>query len=332
MKQLSAEDLQTLSRAWEEYVRAAAGPSQRRSRLRLWLVFLLVRHGGLRLSEALDLDERRDLDPAACVLRAAGREVPLPARVMARVQRLVSLEELAPLAGRVTRLDQGHVRRHFYAVAAGCGLDPEAAGPRALRRARAAELVRAGIPESIVRTVLGQRAAGQTADLAGFTDEDARRIVHSHLQREALRRSSARNALTGTVTRVVRAAVSALVELATLDGQLVQALVTIESADRLKMRPGQLLTATVKAPFIQLSLPSGADFSLPNRFPCQVTEISRGPVESSVQLSAGPCRFCALVATEELERLGLAPGENACVAFSPFCAVLTLPDEISEEH
>ena len=65
-----------------------------------------------------------------------------------------------------------------------------------------------------------------------------------------------------------------------------------------------------------------------NCFTGKVSGINRGDVESSavVDISDGTA-LCSILPTEELDELGLAEGDQASVFFSPFSAVLTLPEE-----
>ena len=57
MKQLSKENLRKLTDAWQAWAKEPESESQRRSRDRLHLVFLCIRYGALRLSEALALND-----------------------------------------------------------------------------------------------------------------------------------------------------------------------------------------------------------------------------------------------------------------------------------
>ena len=65
-----------------------------------------------------------------------------------------------------------------------------------------------------------------------------------------------------------------------------------------------------------------------NCFTGKISGINRGDVESSavVDISDGTA-LCSILPTEELDELGLAEGDQASVFFSPFSAVLTLPEE-----
>lgn len=330
MKQLTSEELKKLTAAWQEWTDAPRSDSQKRSRQRLHLVFLLIRYGALRLSEALALNDLKDLDYSTCTIRITGvreREVQVPDRAMQKIRDIVNAPYMFGLRGVITHLDQGYVRKKFYAFSTVCGLDKALVGPQVIRHSRGRELLHNNIPLNIVQKFLGQRSPVQAAGFISFSDEDARRIVHNHLRQETLKRTSARNAFTGTITRVVTGTVSVMVELTTLGNLKVHTLITVESAQRLGIREGMLISATIKAPYVMLAREGGiADRT--NCFTGKISGINRGDVESSavVDISDGTA-LCSILPTEELDELGLSEGDQASVLFSPFSAVLTLPEE-----
>ncbi len=328
MRQLSDSDLRRLDEAWEAWTEAAPSASQRRSRERLRLVYLLVRHGALRLGEALRVNDLKDFDLSTTTIRIGGtrpREVQVSERAMAAMRSLVGSPDMEGLRGRVARLDQGYVRKRFYDVARACGLEPGAGGPQVLRQSRAAELLRANVPLGIVQKFLGQRSPAQAAAFMRFSDQEARRIVHAHLRGEALRRSTARNAFTGSVTGLSLGEVSSLVELTTLAGARLHVMVTIESVQRLGLALDQVATCSVKASCLELSRPSAGGDGV-NRFRGRVAGLSRGEIESSVVVELeGGTALCSVLPSEELDELGLREGDEAEVSFSPFSALLGLP-------
>ena len=85
MKQLTSKELHQLTEAWLSWTRSAPNDSQLRSRERLLLVFLLIRHGALRLGEALEINDLKDFDYPTCTIRiggSRGREVQIPEKAM----------------------------------------------------------------------------------------------------------------------------------------------------------------------------------------------------------------------------------------------------------
>ena len=81
MSHLTREKLEALSRCWEQWEAEAATPQRKVARARLHLLFLLLRYGGLRLGEALELDARKDVDTVTGMVHVPGpnsRDVLLP--------------------------------------------------------------------------------------------------------------------------------------------------------------------------------------------------------------------------------------------------------------
>lgn len=154
---LAPEELASLTLAWEAWEKGVSTPARRIVRARLHLVFLFVRYGGLRLKEVLGMHARALLDLESGLLSVPGdnaREIMLPLGCMHHFRRILSLPE-AENAGFLS-LDEGFVRRKFYLVAETCSLEPSRAAPRALRYARALELLSLRVPLSMVQKYLGQ--------------------------------------------------------------------------------------------------------------------------------------------------------------------------------
>ncbi len=325
MDYLDSRQLDDLARCWAKHEQAASSAVQRLSRARLRAVFLLIRYAALRLGEALALDDLRDLDLNAALVRVTGRharEIPL-ARAAAAELRCIFEGPLPPgLRGRITALDQGHVRRAFYAMAELSGLPRERLSPRVLRRSRAMELLRGNVPDPVVQRFLGRQTPSRSALSLSFSDEEAERLVHEYLRREALRRTSARNALTGTVTRTDRGPVVTAVELTTLSGLTIRAIITTESAAGLNVREGALFTASVKAPWVLLSA-SAVTEAAGNCFAGTVREVHRDGVvaETLLELADGSL-LCALSAVRGTEAW-LRPDRPVYAIVNPLAVILT---------
>lgn len=73
VRHLTSEQLDAVSKAFLDWYKASVSTTQGRSRGRLWLVFLLIRYGALRLGEVLSLDDRTDLDFARSVVSVRGQ-------------------------------------------------------------------------------------------------------------------------------------------------------------------------------------------------------------------------------------------------------------------
>ena len=120
MSHLTREKLEALSRCWEQWEAEAATPQRKVARARLHLLFLLLRHPGLRLGEALELDARKDVDTVTGMVHVPGpnsRDVLLPLSAMRHVRRILSLPEAESMGRDFLHFDQGFIRKSFYAVA-----------------------------------------------------------------------------------------------------------------------------------------------------------------------------------------------------------------------
>ena len=155
-KHLSSSNLSALDTFWQRWPAEAGTPKQRRIRLRLYMVYLLIRHGGLRLSEALNVNDNRDLVFSTSTIHVArDRDVQVEEQAMNRMLSIVEDSALTEYHGTITHIDPGYVRKNFYQAAEACGLEKELGGPRVLRHTRGIELLERGIPVSLVQKYLG---------------------------------------------------------------------------------------------------------------------------------------------------------------------------------
>lgn len=323
---LDAAMLARVEDAFARRVEGARDGRQRLSRLRVWLVFLLLRHAGLRLAEALAFDDARDLDARRSLLLVRGshaREVPLPPPLLKRLLGIARAPEARPLRGSLARLDQGYLRRCLYARAKECGMPPGLLSARSLRDTRAIELCRGGMPLKIVHAFLGQRSGDRTAAFLRYSAEDEKAIIHYYLHRENSMKTSARNVFPGRVSALRRSGVLVEATLLTFSGLELTAVITEESARALSLEEGSIAVAAVKAPWVVLTGPDAPASSVRNDFPGTVAEVRRAEVASEVlvDLEEGN-RVCALITTESADSLRLAPGSPVRVGFKPFSVIL----------
>jgi molybdopterin-binding protein len=104
-----------------------------------------------------------------------------------------------------------------------------------------------------VRTVTdGGRMAIEGKELARFAEELAAQTEHPSVGATA--GASARNRMVGLVTRVVRDTVMAQVELQAGPFRIVS-LLSREAADELKLEPGSLAIASIKATSVVIEVP-----------------------------------------------------------------------------
>ena len=127
-------------------------------------------------------------------------------------------------------------------------------------------------------------------------------------------RTSARNALRGTVTAIADGAVNAEVALAVSDRTTVTAIITRDSVRELGLFPGREATALIKAPFVMLAPADEARrTSVRNRIEGTVARREDGAVNSEVTLDIGGGKtLTAIITRHSADDLGFAVGEPAC--------------------
>ena len=121
-----------------------------------------------------------------------------------------------------------------------------------IRRARAVELIQGNMPLPAVQKLMGHSTPNLTAAHVSFSDEDLQSITKLFMEREAYRKTSARNAFWGKIVEIQHGDIQARITLVTISGHQVAAIITNDSLDRLGLQPGRLVTAEVKAPWIIL--------------------------------------------------------------------------------
>lgn len=173
---------------WEK-ANVARGPREKRPRLRMWLIFMLLRYAALRLVEIFNLKPSH-LDLQEGIIRVPdgdgtpGREVPLPLTVSRRLRRVLEDPALFPESQDLMRCDASYVRRCLQQCGAACGLPKGLLSARALRHSRALELGRQGLPLPVVDIFLGRRAAPGQNSIVRCDPQEARRLLREQLQRE----------------------------------------------------------------------------------------------------------------------------------------------------
>jgi molybdate transport system regulatory protein len=124
-------------------------------------------------------------------------------------------------------------------------------------------------------------------------------------------RTSARNALRGTVTRISDGSVNAEVTLAVAQGVEIVAVVTRPSVEDLGLSVGKPTIALIKSSFVLLAKGEGLVTSARNQIAGRVAAREDGPVSSEVTLAIAEGKtLTATITRESAERLGLMVGET----------------------
>lgn len=150
---LNHEELEKLTGVWESWANESKSPRRFVGRARMRLFFLLARYAGLRSSEIFSFSEQAALDSQTGLLQLKDRKLFLPPVALRPIRRILSLPEASDKD--FLRIDPGFLRRTFYEMARKADLKPEACAPRALRLARALEMLEGRAPMRLVISSLG---------------------------------------------------------------------------------------------------------------------------------------------------------------------------------
>ncbi|MDY6823667.1 MAG: TOBE domain-containing protein [Thermodesulfobacteriota bacterium] len=330
---LDTVELARLEAAFRRWAESAVRKDVRLSRQRVLLVFLMVRYTGAKLSEVLALDPFADVDPEGRTIflgRAGADAKAAPRRV--RISTTLAREIGGALADRQFRdfisggfgVDPGFVRRKFYERARECGFSSRLGGPEMIRRARAVELMQGSLPLPVVQMMMGHSTPELTSSYVSFSKEEIQQVAGAFMEREAGRKTSARNTFFGKIDVIDRGDIQARVELLTLGGHRIATVVTNGSLELLGLHPGGLISAEIKAPWVMLQAGgTGSSCSAENRLAGTVERITAGTVntEVNVRLSDGT-EMCALVSTQSSRRMDLQTGNLVWVLFNAYAVVL----------
>ncbi len=180
---LSPEQVRRLTEAFRRWFEAESRRGWRRRRGRYWLTFLVLRFTGARLGEVLRLKETEDIDFREAEIRLrtlkrrqeAFRQVFVPYQVVTEIATY--LAEFPEMRGQTFGLDPGNFRRCFYQRAEEAGLPRTLSHPHILRHTRAIELLRAGVPITVVQDQLGHASLLTTAVYLKLSGQEAKHIL-----------------------------------------------------------------------------------------------------------------------------------------------------------
>jgi molybdate transport system regulatory protein len=326
---LESTQLEALEESFRTWAASSTRVDVSLSRKRILFVFLLIRYTGAKLNEVLALDPFADIDGPSRTVRyldgsSGGRRVEISEPLCREFLGLLSEPEFRESLTKGFSVDQGFVRRKFYERAEACGFEKTLCGPEMIRRARAVELMQNNLPIPVVQTILGHSTPNLTSAYVTFTDEEIHRVTRLFVERESTRKTSARNSFFGKITAVEKGDIQCRIELTTLGGHTVTTMITNDSLTRLGLKPGVLISAEVKAPWVILHAgPEEPRCSAENRFSGTITRINRGRIntEYTARISDGT-ELCAIVSTLGGETLSLKHGDTVWMVFNAYAVVL----------
>jgi molybdate transport system regulatory protein len=164
----------------------------------------------------------------------------------------------------------------------------------------------------------------QHADFVGRLGEQVEELedVTSFLNLGQLK-TSARNQYRGRVSKLIRGAVNAEVELALSDSIALVAIITNDSVERMELAVGSEAIALIKSSWVLLSRDSGLTTSARNQLSGKVGQIAEGEVNAEVTLDLGDGKtLTAMVTSASLEELELEVGVSATALFKASSVIL----------
>ncbi len=184
---LSEEQINSLLKAFQDWYDSAPSIFQRKMRGRYWLTFLVARFTGARIGEVLEINDATDIDfrnaeIKLITLKKRNKNGKTPIRIIPVPGNITSetatyLAEHPDMKGTVFSLDQGNFRRIFYEHANSAKIPRDLAHPHILRHTRAIELLRAGIPVTLVQDMLGHASLNTTAVYLRISGQEAKSIL-----------------------------------------------------------------------------------------------------------------------------------------------------------
>jgi integrase len=184
---LNEKQLKILTRKFQDFYKKAPGPWSARVRGRYFLMFLFLRYTGARISEVAGIDDQVDVDYRSADITMAvlkrhnphkknmRKMVSVPPQVVKKLARY--LARYPEMKGKAFSIDRSNFFRRFQKLTLKCGFPKTLAHPHVLRHTRAMEMVRAGVPLTIVQGILGHANLNTTAIYLQFSGQEAKAIL-----------------------------------------------------------------------------------------------------------------------------------------------------------
>ena len=158
-----------------------------RARGRYFLVYLFLRYTGARVSEVTGINDQADVDFRAGEItmnilkrqnpkkKNSRKIVSVPLQAVNELARY--LAQYPDMKGKAFAVSRVNFFTVFRKLCSRAGIPGELAHPHVLRHTRAIELVRAGVPLSIVQQILGHSLLNTTAIYLQFTGAESKQIL-----------------------------------------------------------------------------------------------------------------------------------------------------------
>ncbi|MGE4546765.1 MAG: tyrosine-type recombinase/integrase [Desulfurella sp.] len=178
---LSQNQLDDLTQAFLEYYEESE--RYRKARGRLWVVYLFLRYTGARLNEVLSITDTDDIDFRNSEVKIvtlkqkkkAFRTVPIHSKATAEL--MLYLSQYPEMKGKVFSITGRNFQTAFKKVCQKVNIPDELSHPHILRHTRAVELLRSGVPVTIVQDLLGHSSLNTTAVYLRISAQEAKMIL-----------------------------------------------------------------------------------------------------------------------------------------------------------
>ena len=184
---LNEMQLKILTAKFKNFCNMAPGPWTARVRGRYFLIFLFLRYTGARISEVTGINDQTDVDYRSADVTLAVLKRHNPHKK--NMRKMVSIPPLAvkklahylaqypEMKGKAFAVNRSNFFKLFQKLTLECGFPKTLAHPHVLRHTRAMELVRAGVPLTIVQQILGHSNLNTTAVYLQFSGQEAKAIL-----------------------------------------------------------------------------------------------------------------------------------------------------------
>ena len=329
---LDTARLNRMEQSFREWVNASPRSDVCLARRRILLIFLLIRYTGAKLNEVSDLNPFHDIDHErqsvffrnADGIVQTSREVQISKALSREIRVMLADQAFAASIGDAFSIDPAFVRRKFYERAEACGLSKRLGGPEMIRKARGIELMQGNMPLPAVQKIMGHSTPNLTSSYVTFSEDEIRQVTRYFMEKESSRKTSARNFFFGKVRTLKRGDIQSQVELTTVEGYPVTTIITNDSLGRLGLKVGKLITAEVKAPWVDLQRgDEEPDCSADNRFRGVIERINSGGINTEyiVRIS-DRIELCSVVSTGSSRLLDLRKGDTVWALFNCYSVVL----------